>query len=100
PGMIDWQMALPPSLTLFGGTAAPNLLPDPTIITGCILSSLLAQAGDAPATIGPVSLAHCRDHWDALARLGIGAAPLRCAGWLPDEAYLEQFRARFGRTEG
>jgi predicted amino acid dehydrogenase len=98
PGTIDWQMALPPNLTLFGGGAVPNLLPDAMTITGCILSSLLSD--HACATVGPVSVAHSRAHWDAMARLGIGSAPLRCAGWLPGDAYLDQFRARFGRTGG
>jgi amino acid adenylation domain-containing protein len=91
-GPIEWTMTLPANLAAVLGHHEAPLLPDSSAITGCILSSLLSQAHDAPATTGPVSIAACRDHWQSLNRLGIGAAPLRCGRWSPSDAYIDHFR--------
>jgi amino acid adenylation domain-containing protein len=96
-GLIEWTMTMPANFSAVLGHHEAGLLPDSTAITGCILSSLLAQSHDAPATTGPVSITACRDHWQALHRLGIGAAPLRCGRWSPSDAYLNDFR-KFAAT--
>jgi hypothetical protein len=93
PGTIEWSVTLPAGMTpILGNQHEASLLPDSAAITGCILSSLLSQDRGAPATTGPVGIAACRDHWQALDRMGIGAAPLRCGRWSPGDAYLDHFR--------
>jgi amino acid adenylation domain-containing protein len=99
-GTLQWQMTLPANAAVLGDHAEAAFLPDSRAITGCILSSLLLQAAGAPATIGPVDVATCRNHWLALERMGIGAAPLRCRSWSPSASYLEMFRTQFGRAGG
>jgi predicted amino acid dehydrogenase len=93
PEAIEWTATLPANLAaVLGLHHAAGLLPDSSAITGCILSSLLSQAHGAPATTGPVGVTACRDHWQALKRMDIGAAPLRCGRWKPSDAYLDHFR--------
>jgi hypothetical protein len=77
-----------------------SLLPDSTAITGCILSSLLRRAAGAPATVGPVDVTACRDHWCALERIGIMAAPFRCGSWSASESYVHKFQSQFGHAGG
>jgi hypothetical protein len=98
-GTMEWEMTLPANLaTVVGDLPGAILLPDSSAITGCIISALLSQTRGAPSTTGPVSIADCRDHWQALERLGIGAAPLRCGPWSPGDTHLDRFRGRFGRN--
>jgi predicted amino acid dehydrogenase len=101
PGTIEWTVNLPAGIaTVLGHHPEASLLPGSTSITGCILSSLLAQHDVALAAAGPVSAATCRDHWRTLERMEIGAAPLVCGRWSPSTAYLDQFGGRFGQPEG
>jgi predicted amino acid dehydrogenase len=91
PGPIEWTITLPAGIaTILGPEAEASLLPASGSITGCILSSLLAEDGVA-ATAGPVTVAACRDHWQALERMRIGAAPLVCGRWSPGTTYFDQF---------
>jgi hypothetical protein len=100
PGTIEWRLMLPPNLApILGAHRATSLLADPSAITACILSSLLSEHRGAAATTGPVGVAACLDHWQALERLGIGAAPLRCASWSPTVAYMAAF-SRNSRSAG
>jgi len=92
---IEWTVALPENFpSQFDALFGSNLLPlqSTTAITGCILSALLSKSHGATASVGPVGLKACREHWDVLARLGIGAAPLRCGSWLVPETNLASFR--------
>jgi hypothetical protein len=92
-GAIEWTVTLPANIAaVLGHHYGAGLLPDSSAVTGCILSSLLSQTHGAPASTGPVSVTACRDHWQALNQLGIGAAPLRCGRWSPSDAYLDYFR--------
>jgi predicted amino acid dehydrogenase len=101
PGAIEWSVSLPASIAaVLGHYHEASLLPGSTSITGCILSSLLAQHDAALAAAGPVSVATCRDHWRTLERMRIGAAPLGCGRWSPSAAYLDQFGGRFGHSGG
>ena len=101
PGTIEWSVNLPVSLAaVLGHHLEASLLPHSASITGCILSSLLAQDDVALATAGPVSAATCHDHWRTLDRMRIGAAPLGCGSWSPSAAYLDQFGGRFGQPGG
>src|SRR6266571_3293542 len=91
---LHWNCALP------AGTPAVSrsflsqaLLPSSEMITGCILSALLPQAGDFRPTIGAVTLEHCRDYWRGFGHLGIAAAPLHCGTWSPKSADLDRFRS-------
>jgi len=91
---LHWNCALP------AGTPAVSrsflsqaLLPSSEMITGCILSALLPQAGDFRPTIGAVTLEHCRDYWRGFGHLGIAAAPLHCGAWSPKSADLDRFRS-------
>jgi predicted amino acid dehydrogenase len=98
PGTIEWSVNLPAGIAAILGHHHPeaSLLPGSTSITGCILSSLLAQHDVALAAPGPVSAATCRDHWRTLERMRIGAGPLGCGRWSASAAYLDQFGGRFG----
>ena len=70
-----------------------------TSITGCILSSLLAQHDGALATAGAGERGHLpRSLADAGAD-EIGAAPLGCGRWSASATYLDQFGSRFGHFE-
>ena len=69
-------------------------------MTGCILSALLSQRHGVAATTGPVTLATCREHWQSLERMDIGAAPLRCGSWSPTDRYLAKFRKQSDATVG
>jgi amino acid adenylation domain-containing protein len=101
PGTIEWSVNLPVGLAaVLGHHLEASLLPHSASITGCILSSLLAEDDVALATAGPVNAATCRDHWRTLERMRIGAAPLRCGSWSPSAAYLDQFGSRFGQPGG
>jgi hypothetical protein len=101
PGTIEWSVNLPAGIAaVLGHHPEASLLPSSTSITGCILSSLLAQHDGATATVGPVSAATCRDHWRTLERMRIVAAPLGCGRWSASAAYLEQFSGRFGQRGG
>ena len=102
PGMIEWSVNLPAGIAAVLGLHHPeaSLLPGSTSITGCILSSLLAQHDVALAAPGPVSAATCRDHWRTLERMKIGASPLGCGRWSASAAYLDQFGGRFGHSGG
>jgi predicted amino acid dehydrogenase len=101
PGTIEWSVNLPAGIAaVLGHHPEASLLPGSTSITGCILSSLLAQGDAALATPGPVSAATCSAHWRTLERMRIGAAPLGCGRWSPSAAYLEQFSGRFGQRGG
>jgi amino acid adenylation domain-containing protein len=100
-GTIEWSVNLPAGIAaVLGHHPEASLLPGSTSITGCILSSLLAQDAAALAAAGPVSAATCRDHWRTLERMRIGAAPLGCGRWSASTAYLEQFSGRFGQRGG
>ena len=88
-GPIEWIATLPAALAgPLGNYSEAELLPATTAITGCILSALLSGAHGITASIGPVSLDASREHWEALSRLGITAAPSRCGPWLVPEAML------------
>jgi predicted amino acid dehydrogenase len=101
PGTIEWSVNLPAGIAaVLGHHPEASLLPGSTSITGCILSSLLAQDAAALAAAGPVSAATCRNHWRTLERMRIGAAPLGCGRWSASTAYLEQFSGRFGQRKG
>ena len=101
PGTIEWNVNLPAGIAaVLGHHPEASLLPGSTSITGCILSSLLAQHDGALATAGPVSAATCRDHWRTLERMRIGAAPLGCGRWSASATYLGQFGGRFGHFGG
>jgi predicted amino acid dehydrogenase len=101
PGTIEWSVNLPAGIAaVLGHHPEASLLPGSTSITGCILSSLLAQGDAALATPGPVSAATCRDHWQTLERMRIVAAPLGCGRWSASAAYLERFSGRFGQRGG
>ena len=101
PGTIEWSVNLPAGIAaVLGHHPEASLLPGSTSITGCILSSLLAQHDGALATAGPVSAATCRDHWRTLERMRIGAAPLGCGRWSASATYLDQFGSRFGHFGG
>jgi predicted amino acid dehydrogenase len=101
PGTIEWTVNLPAGIAaVLGHHPEASLLPGSTSITGCILSSLLAQHDGALATAGPVSAATCRDHWRTLERMRIGAAPLGCGRWSASATYLDQFGGRFGHFGG
>jgi predicted amino acid dehydrogenase len=101
PGTIEWSVNLPAGIAaVLGHHPEASLLPGSTSITGCILSSLLAQHDGALATAGPVSAATCRDHWRTLERMRIGAAPLGCGRWSASATYLDQFGGRFGHFGG
>jgi amino acid adenylation domain-containing protein len=92
---IEWTLALPENFrSQFEALLGLNQIPlqSTTAITGCILSALLSKSHGATASVGPVGLEACREHWDVLARLGIGAAPLRCGSWLVPETNLASFR--------
>jgi predicted amino acid dehydrogenase len=96
PGPIEWTVALPDNLSSrFDVLLETNLLPlqNTNAITGCILSALLSNSHGATASVGPAGLEACREHWEVLARLGIGAAPLRCGSWSVPEGNLASFRA-------
>jgi len=93
---MEWTSALPDDLPSgFDAAFAASWLPfaDTTAITGCILSGLLSNKWGATASVGPVELNDCREHWDVLSRLGIGAAPLRCGSWRVADANLSNFRS-------
>jgi amino acid adenylation domain-containing protein len=100
PGAIDWTVTLPASVPALGHYPATGLLSDSSAITGCVLASLISQDPDVPTTTGPLTPAICRDHWEALRRMGIGAAPLRCGSWFPNRAYLARFGDLYARPGG
>ncbi len=92
---IEWTSALPDNLPSgFDAAFGMGWLPfeDTTAITGCILSGLLSKKWGATPSVGPIGLNDCREHWDLLVRLGVGAAPLRCGSWRVPEASLASFR--------
>ena len=92
---IEWMVAIPHNLsTRFDALFGSHLLPlkDTTAITGCILSATLSNRHGATASVGPVSVEACREHWNVLSRLGIGAAPLRCDSWLVPDSNVMHFR--------
>jgi amino acid adenylation domain-containing protein len=92
---LEWIVALPDKIPsrfepAFGSYA--TRLQDPSAITGCILSALLSHSHGATVSLGPVGLETCREHWDVLSRLDIGAAPLRCGSWPIPAANLKSLR--------
>jgi amino acid adenylation domain-containing protein len=89
---IDWTLMLPPDLLSFAQNGGmQSMLPSSAAITGCILSSLLPISAGVPATLGEVTIEECRGHWQALAALGIDAAPLHCGSWVPTQADITRF---------
>jgi hypothetical protein len=59
PGTIEWSVNLPAGIAaVLGHHPEASLLPGSTSITGCILSSLLAQHDGALATAGPGQRGH------------------------------------------
>jgi amino acid adenylation domain-containing protein len=78
---LKWTLALPPGMaSVAGGGIEASLFPRSTMVTGCILSSLLPAQG-LPPTIGAVSPDDCSAYWSGFARLGVKAAPLHCGSW-------------------
>jgi len=91
---FKWEFALPPGIPSFlQERHAPSLLPPSKFITGCILSSILPNAAEVRATLGPLGTVDCSAYWEAFARLGIESAPLHCGSWSPDRSAIIKFRS-------
>lgn len=70
----------------------------PSLITGCILSSLLSAHFDhLKPTVGIVPAQESLQHYDMLTRLGFQSAPLHCEDYTLPEALIQQFRGHHFR---
>ena len=70
--------------------------PSPFEITGCVLSGLLSSRfEELQPTIGLTDAQTCLQHYTALGRLGLQAAPLHCQDYVLPEALIGDFRGRF-----
>jgi amino acid adenylation domain-containing protein/thioester reductase-like protein len=100
PAPIRQTVFLPPALELVARSVPRDLLPvvsDPTQITGCIISSLLATRFEhLPPTIGLVEPATAMAHFEKLTELGFDAAPPHCESVVLEPGTIAAFRARFG----
>jgi amino acid adenylation domain-containing protein len=95
PGALKWDIALPPAVPAnVRGALMQTMLPPASMITGCILSSLLSEIHGLRATLGPATTADLIDAWNCFSRLGIGAAPLHCGTWAPNPQDLARFRSQ------
>jgi hypothetical protein len=104
PTPLNQVVFLPPALELVARAVPRDVLPvvtDPTQITGCIMSSLLAtRYPDLPPTIGTVAAEEAVAHYERLTSLGFKAAPLHCESVMLDPALVTAFRERFGTSPG
>jgi amino acid adenylation domain-containing protein len=98
PGGVAWDIALPAAIPGFArGRIAAAMAPSERMITGCILSALLPQAGLKP-TVGEATLDDCRDYWRAFGTMGVTAAPLHCGAWFPSADDVDRFRVASVRS--
>jgi hypothetical protein len=73
------------------------LHPDPQTIMGCVFSSILTERfDDAPAVLGPPTLAVLEAHYRRLRALGFTGADLYCQDHVLDPQLVEMFRANHG----
>ena len=74
--------------------------PSPFEITGCVLSGLLSSRfEELQPTIGMVDAPSCLQHYAALCKLGLQAAPLHCQDYVLPEDLIADFRGRVAVTD-
>jgi amino acid adenylation domain-containing protein/thioester reductase-like protein len=100
PAPIRQTVYLPEALELVARAVPRDVLPivsDPTQITGCIISSLLATRFEQlPATVGLIDAPAAVAHYEKLTELGFDAAPLHCESVVLPADATAAFRDRFG----
>jgi acyl transferase domain-containing protein/NADPH:quinone reductase-like Zn-dependent oxidoreductase/NADP-dependent 3-hydroxy acid dehydrogenase YdfG/acyl carrier protein len=93
---------VPPSIAASLPAELPQLLfssLNPHDITACILSALISvRRPELVPTVGLITPAAARRHWQALTEIGFSAAELSYEGESLSRAGIDAFRHRFGKS--